>query len=87
LADPVKEKRRGQQAAQAQSGPPEGAQRMAAPVRLPGHEAQTDGAQDAVVVLGDALAAKEMAALRALGGGFARGMIQAMLLGKGQHGV
>jgi hypothetical protein len=60
---------------------------MATGALLAGGQAQTDGAQDAVIVLGDALATKEMAALRALGGGFARRVVEAMLLGQGRHGL
>jgi len=86
LAEPIKEKHGGEQAAQAQSGPAEGAERMSARARREGKPAQTDGAKDAVVVLGDALATEELAALRALGGSFAGGMVEAMLLGERQHG-
>jgi len=87
LSDRVKEKRGGQQAGHGQTGPAKRAERMAARACRPGELAQTDGAQDALVVLSDALAAKELAALRALGGGFPRRVIETMLLGQGQHGV
>lgn len=87
LGDAVKEKRGCQQAAHRENGAREGAERTAARAGLPRLLAQTDGAQKAVVVLGHAFATEEMPALRALDGGFARGMIEAMLLGQGRHGA
>ena len=55
--------------------------------RLPREFLQADRTQDAVFVLGDAFAAEVVPAYRALGGGFARGMIEAMLLGQGHFRV
>jgi hypothetical protein len=86
LGYPVKENGGGQEAAEAENGPRKDAEWMPPRARRSRRLAQTDGAQKAVIVLGHALAAEEMAAFRALGGGFARGMIEAMLLGQGRHG-
>jgi hypothetical protein len=83
LPDPIKKKRRREKAGETQSGAGQNAERMPALSDVPGSLAQTGGAEDAVVMFGDALAAKEVAALRALRDGFARGMIEAMLMDQG----
>jgi hypothetical protein len=87
LPDPVKKECRRQKSGQAQAGAAQGAERMAAGAVHARDPAQADGAKEAVVVFGDALAAEELAAFEALRDRLAGRVVQAMLMGQGRHGV
>ena len=87
LSKPIKKERRGQKAGHAQTEPRQGAAGMPAPAAHPRNFHQARGAQEAFVVLGDAFAAEEVPAFGALRDRFPGGVIQAMLVGQGKHGV
>ncbi len=86
FANQIEKKPNHDDAQQALRGAHQTAKRPARQVRLPDKLRQARGADDPVVVFGDAFAAEKTAALRTTRHGFTRGVIETSLSGQALHG-